>query len=130
MRDDAHAKPRRAARDLPADASHSDETERLPTELAADELRACPLPCADAAVGVDDAAEDGQRERKGVLGGGDDVAEGRIHDVDAAGSRRGHVDVVHPDTRPTYYDEALCGVEDGRLHFCLAPYDRTISVPN
>jgi len=52
VRDDGHAKARRAARDLAADAADAHKTERFSAELPANELRACPFAGADAAVAV------------------------------------------------------------------------------
>src|SRR5205823_3421955 len=44
----------------------------------------------------------GQREHEGdgVLGGGDGVPAGRVHDDDALAGGGGHVDVIDPDAGP------------------------------
>src|SRR5207249_11401548 len=113
---------------LAADPPDPDKAEGFPAELAADELRARPLAGANAAIRVDEAPEESEREREGVLGRGDDVAEGSVHDVDAARGRRRHVDVVYADARATNDDEALRGVEDGRGHLGLAPHDQRVDI--
>jgi hypothetical protein len=128
VRDDGHAKTARTARDLPAHASHSDQTERFSAKLAADELRAGPFAGANAPVGLDDAAEESEREREGVLGGGDDIAERRVHDVHAAGRRRAHVDVVHADARATDDDEAFGSIKDRHGHLGLAADDQRVDI--
>ena len=126
--DHGHAESDRAARHLAADPAHADEAERLPAELAADELRPGPLAGAHAAVRVDDTAEQGERQRHGVLGRGDDVAKRRVHHVDAARGRGRDVDVVHPDAGPAHHLEGLGRVEDRGGHLRLAAHDEGVDV--
>src|SRR5690606_9334564 len=49
------------------------------------------------AIGGRDLARQREHQRDGVLGGGDRVAEVRVHDHDAPGGGRLHVDVVDAD---------------------------------
>jgi len=128
MRDDGHAEAARAARNLAADATDAEETECFSAELAADELRARPLARANAPVGVDDAAKEGEREGDGVLSRGDDVAERRVDDVNAARRRRGNVDVVDTDAGATDDHEALGGLKYCRGHLGLAPHDERVDI--
>ena len=128
MRDDIHPKTARAARHLAANAADPDQAERLPAELAADEFRACPFAGADAAVGIDHASQESQRERDGVFRRRDDVSERRVHDVDAARCCRGHVDVVHADPRASNDHEALRRIKDRRGHLGLAAHDETVDI--
>jgi hypothetical protein len=80
-----------------ADVAATDQAERLAAELDTHEAVLLPLAGLGALVGVGDFA--GEREQHGdrVLGGGDRVAERRVHDDDAARRGGGHVDGVDPD---------------------------------
>ena len=49
------------------------------------------------AVGLGELAGERHQQRDGVLGGGDGIAEGRVHHDDALGGRGGHVDIVDAD---------------------------------
>jgi hypothetical protein len=63
-----------------------------------------------------------------VLGGGDDVAERRVDDVNAARCRRGDIDVVDADARATDDDEAIRRLQDLRGDLGLAPNDERVDV--
>ena len=97
VRDDGHAEGAGPAGHLAADPSDPDEAECLGAKLSAGELRARPLAGADAAVGIDDPAEERERERERVFCRGHDVAEGRVHDVHPPRCRGGYIDVVDAD---------------------------------
>src|SRR5207247_5268072 len=67
-------------------------------------------------------------EGDGVLGRGDDVAERRVDDVDAAGRRRGNIDVIDTDAGATDDDEALGGLKYCRGDLGLAPHDERVDI--
>ena len=90
-------RPMRAVGDDRADIAAADDAERLAGELDAHEAVLLPLAGLGRGVGLRDLA--GQREHQGdgVLGGGDRVAEGRVHHDDALGGRGRDVDIVDAD---------------------------------
>ncbi len=95
--DHLHVEAGGAAGDLAADATQTDDAERLAGELGADEFAAFPLALMHAGVGGGHVAGQRHQQRDGLLGGADGVAAGRVHDDDALARRRCHVDVVHAD---------------------------------
>ena len=92
--DDVHLEALGALGDELADAAEADHAERLAVELGALELGPVPAPVDQRAVRLRDVAEQGQRQRQGVLGGGDRVRLGRVGDDDPAAGRGRDVDVV------------------------------------
>ena len=95
--DDLHLEAMGAVGDDRADIAAADQAERLAAQLDAHEAVLFPLAGLGRGVGLGDFA--GQREQHGdgVLGGGDRVAERRVHDDDAARGRGGDVDGVDAD---------------------------------
>jgi hypothetical protein len=69
---------------------------------------------------------DQQRHR--VLGGGDVVAAGGVHDGDAAGGGGTHVDVVDADARPPDHPQGLGGRDHVGAHLGSAPDHQTVGV--
>ena len=110
---DVHPEDLGAPGDLSADPSEADEPEPGAREVAAEELRACPvvLPAAlaDPPVGRDDvpAGREDQRERE--VGDGGVEHAGRVRDGDAALAARLDVDEVVADA--VVRDEAEVGEE-------------------
>ena len=95
--DHLHLQADGAVGDDRADVAAADHAQRLGVELDAHELRLLPLAGLGGAVGLRDLAGQRHHQRDGVLGGGDGVAERRVHDDDALGGRRLDVDVVDAD---------------------------------
>lgn len=95
--DDVHLETDRAGADDRADIAGADDAEHLAGDLDTHELRLFPLAGLGRAVGSGKLA--GNREHQGdrMLGGGDRVAEGRVHDDDAAARSGGNVDIVDAD---------------------------------
>ena len=96
-RDDLHAEGRGALGDEDADASETDDAEHLAEELGPLEPGPLPSTGAQGCVRQGDVARLREQERHRVLGRGDDVGLGRVHDEDAARGRGRDVDVVEPD---------------------------------
>ena len=72
------------------------------------------LPASQRRVGLGDAARERQHQGDGVLGGGDVVAAGRVHDDDAALGRGVDVDVVDADAGAADHLEILRRVDQLR----------------
>ena len=95
--DHLHLEADGAVGDDGADVAAADHAQRLGVELDAQELRLLPLAGLGGAVGLGDLAGERHHQRDGVLGGGDGIAEGRVHDDDALGGGGPDVDVVDAD---------------------------------
>ena len=95
--DHFHLQSDRAVGDDRADIAAADDAERLREDLDAEELVLLPFAGAGRHVGLGDLPRQRQHQRDGVLGGGDRVAERRVHDDDAARRRRRNVDIVDAD---------------------------------
>ena len=80
-----------------ADIAGTDDAERLAGDLDAHELRLLPLAGLRGGVGGGKLAGDGEHQRDGMLGGGDRIAEGRVHDDDAAARGGRDIDIVDAD---------------------------------
>ena len=81
-------------------------------------------------VGLRDFARGAEQEREGVLGGGDGVAAGRVHDDHAAA--RGGLDVHIIDADASAADDAqsCAGLQDGRGDFRFAAHDDGAEIGN
>jgi hypothetical protein len=95
--DDAHLQADGAGGDHAADIAAADQAERLAGDLGPHEFRLLPLAGLGGGVGGGDLAGDGEHHGDGVLGGGDRVAEGRVHHHDPARGGGGEVDIVDAD---------------------------------
>ena len=93
--DHVHVEGERPAGDELADPAEADHPERLAVELVAAEARPRPLAGGQRGVGLRHVAEQRQRQRQRVLGGGDGVRLGGVGDDDPAVGRGADVDVVH-----------------------------------
>ena len=113
--DDAHLQPLRAVGDDRADIAAADDAERLAGQLDPHEARFLPLAGLRRAIGGRDLAGQREHHRDRVLGGGDRVAVGRVHDDDAALGRRRHVDIVDADAgAPDDFQRVRGGEQLGR----------------
>ena len=95
--DDLHLEADRALGDDRADIAAADDAERLAGDLDAHEAVLLPLAGLGRGVGGGELAGDGEHQGDGMLGGGDRIAEGRVHHDDALRGRRRHVDIVDAD---------------------------------
>ncbi len=93
----AHLEADGARADDGADIAGADDAERLAGDLDAHELRLLPLAGLGRGVRGRKLAGDGEHQRDGVLGGGDRVAEGRVHDDDAAARGGRDIHIVDAD---------------------------------
>ena len=99
--DHPHLQPERALGDDRADIAAADQAQRLEAELGAHEAVLLPLAGLGAGVGRGDLAGQREHQRDGMLGGGDGVAERRVHHHDAVRRRRLDVDIVDADAGAT-----------------------------
>ena len=101
--DDLHAEAEGALGDDAADIAAADQAERLRGQLDAHEVVLRPFARLRQRVRFGDLAREREHHRDRVLGGGDAVAEGRVHHDDALLRRRRDVDIV--DTDPGAADD-------------------------
>ena len=94
-----HAESEGASRDLPTDASHADDHERLSLELRAEELGAVPLAGAHGRRGVRKVPQQPDQRSEKELSDRDRVSGRRVDDRDPECRRRVERDVVHAHTR-------------------------------
>src|SRR5690606_20081775 len=90
----------------------TDQAERLAAHLDAHEAVLLPLALLGGHVRFRQLAGEREHQRDRVLGGGDRIAERRVHHHHALGAGGGDVDVVDPDSGAADYREARRGVED------------------
>ena len=95
--DDLHLQAVRAVGDDRADIAAADQAERLAGELDAHEPVLLPLAGLRGLVRLRDLAGEREQHRDRMFGGGDRIAERRVHDDDAARRGGGHVDRVDAD---------------------------------
>ena len=95
--DHLHLQADGAVGDDRADVAAADDAERLGGELDAHELGLLPFAGLRGAVGLRDLAGQRHHQRERMLGRGDGIAEGRVHDDDALGGGGLDVDVVDAD---------------------------------
>ena len=97
----------RAVGDDRADIAAADDAERLAGDLDAHEAVLLPLAGLGRGVGLRDLARQREHQRDGVFGGGDRIAERRVHHDDAARRRRRDVDIVDADAGAADHLEVL-----------------------
>ena len=114
--DHLHLQAERAVGDDRADIAAADDAERLAEDLDAHELVLLPLAGAGRGVGFRDLPRQRQHQRDGVLGGGDRIAERRVHHDDAARGRRRNVDIVDADAGAADHLQVLGLLQDLRRH--------------
>ena len=96
-----HLQPDGALADDAADIAATDHAERLAGDLGAHEFRLLPLAGLGRGIGGGKLAGDGEHHGDRVLGSGDRVAEGRVHDDDTATRSGRDIDIVDADTGAT-----------------------------
>ena len=114
--DHLHLQADGAVGDDRADIAAADDAERLAEDLHAHEAVLLPLAGAGGGVGFRDLAGQRQHQRDGVLGGGDGIAEGRVHHDDALGGGGRDVDIVDADAGAADHLQVLGRCEDLRRH--------------
>ena len=95
--DHLHLQPDSAVGDDRADIAAADDAEGLGENLDAEEFVLLPFSSARRCVGLGDLPRQRQHQRDGMLGGGDRIAERRVHDDDAARGGGGDIDIVDAD---------------------------------
>ena len=121
-RHDLHLQSAGAVGNDSADIAAADDPQALAGNLDADQLRLGPFAGPGGEVGQRNLTRQRQHQGDGMLGGGDGVAERRVHDDDAA--RRGgfKVDIIHADAGTPDHLELVRGGDDllghlrGRAH--------------
>ena len=114
--DHLHLQADGAIGDDRADVAAADHAERLAENLDAHELVLFPLAGAGRGVGLGNLPRQRQHQRDGVLGGGDRVAERRVHHDHAAGGRGRDVDVVDADAGAADHLQLFRLLENFRRH--------------
>ena len=112
--DDLHLEAERAVGDDRADIAGADQAERLAGHLDPHEAVLFPLAGLGRGVGLGQLAGEREHHGDGMLGGGDRIAERRVHDDDAARRGGGDVDIVDADAGAADDLEVGRGVEDRR----------------
>ena len=99
--DQAGAEGGHPLREEHADAAEPDHADGLALQISTPVyLERFHSPAFSDGAGGGGVAGDGEQQRDGLLGGGDDVRGGRVDDHDAAGGRGGYLDVVQSDAGP------------------------------
>ena len=126
--DDLHLEALGALGDELADAAEADHAERLAVELGALELGPVPAAGDERFVRLRDVAEEGERQRQGVLGGGDRVRFRGVGDDDPAAGRGRDVDVVDAGAGAADHLQVLGQLDQLRRHLRRrADQDRVVA---
>ncbi len=105
--DHLHLQADGAVGDDRADIAAADDAERLGENLDAEKLVLLPFAGARRSVGLGDLPRQRQHQRDGVFGGGDRIAERRVHDDDAARGGGRNIDIVDADAGAADHFEAV-----------------------
>ena len=114
--DHAHAQAERAVDHDRADIAGADHAERLAGDLDAHEAVLLPLAGLRRGVGLRDLPREREHQGDRVLGGGDRIAERRVHHDDALGGRGRDVDIVDADAGAADHLQVLRLLQDLRRH--------------
>ena len=95
--DHLHLQADGAVGDDRADIAAADDAQRLAENLDAEEFVLLPFAGTGRGIGFGNLPRQRQHQRDGVLGGGDRIAERRVHHDDAARGRGGNIDIVDAD---------------------------------
>ncbi len=99
-----------------ADIAAADDAERLGGDLDPHEAVLLPFAGLRRSVGLRDLTRQREHQRDGVLGGGDRIAERRVHHDHALGGRRRNVDVVDADAGAADHPQLLGFLQKLRRH--------------
>ena len=114
--DHLHLQADGAVGDDRTDIAAADDAERLAENLHAHEFVLFPFAGARRGVGFRNLAGQRQHQRDRVLGGGDRIAERRVHHDDAARGGRRDVDIVDADAGAADHLQVFCLFEDLGRH--------------
>ena len=123
--ENAHAEGHGAAGKLRADAAHAENAEGFVVELDALVFFAVPASGFHAGIGLRDVASDTDKEGKGMLGGGDGIATGSVHDDDTTARCGIHIDIVHAHTGAADDLQVRSGLQNSGGDFGLAADDES-----
>ena len=126
MCDHLHPQPARARDDDRADVAGADHAKRLGCQLHPEETRLFPIAGVRRDVCRRDLAGDREHQGNRMLGGGDRIAERRVHHDHALLGRGGNIHVVDANSCATYNGEPGCRVEEFRGHLGRRPYGQPV----
>ena len=112
-----HLKPTRAVAHDAADVTRADNAKSFAGQFNTHELGLFPFAGMGGFAGFWDLTRNGEHHRNRMLGGGDHVAERRVHDDHALLGRGVFVDIVSPDPGAADDFEVVSSGEDCRCHF-------------
>ena len=110
--DDFHLQPQRPGCDDAADIARADQAERLAGHFDAHEIVLRPFARLGLLIGLGDLAGEGEDQGDGVLGGGDRIAERRVHHDNALRGSGGDIDIIDPDAGAANHLEPAGGSEN------------------
>ena len=123
--ENAHAEGHGAAGKLRADAPPAENAEGFIVEFDALVFFAVPTTGLHAGIRLRDVAGNADEEGKGMLGGGDGVSTGSVHDDDATARCGIHIDIVHAHACAAD-DLQICGsFQNSGGHFGLTADDES-----
>ena len=102
--------------DVRPDVAAPDDPQHLAGQLHAHEAGFLPFPGLGAQVGGGNLPGEREHQRNGVLGGGDRIAERRVHHQHALRGRRGDIDIVDADAGPADDLQPCRRIEDFAGH--------------
>jgi hypothetical protein len=117
-----------ALREQDADAAETDHADGLALDLDAGVLGALPLPRLEGGAGARRVPCDGEQQRDGLLGGGDDVGRGRVDHHHAARGGRGDLHVVQAHAGPGHHLEPRRHGDRRRVDLRGAAHDDRVGV--
>ena len=123
-----HLQAASAIADDGAYVSKPHHAQGLAAELGTHKVAASPVALPERGVGLRYVAGQCHHQRHGVLGGGDVVAPGRVHDDHSAARGLGHVYVVHPYARAAHDLELCCSIQQLGRDARTAAYDQAVGV--
>jgi hypothetical protein len=118
VRDHFHAQTERAVGDDRADVAAADYAQRLGGDLDPHEAVLLPLAGLGGGIGLRNFARQRQHQGDGVFGGGDRVAERRVHHDDALRRGRRYLDIVDADPGAADHLQPRRLLQDFRGGFC------------
>ena len=130
VRNDTHAQADGAARDLLADPSEPDHSERLAFQLDPVPARTLPAALLERRVGLRDVASESDDQSDRLLGSGDDGRLGRVRDDDAPPGGGFDIDVVDAHAGPPDHLEALASLDQVRRQLRRRPDDDPVVAPD
>ena len=112
IRHHAHLQALGAVGDDAADIAGADQPQHLAGDFHAHEAVLFPLAGLGAGIGRGQFARQRQHQRDGMFGGGDGIAEGRVHHDHAGAGGGGNVHIVHADAGAAHNLQVLRRLQD------------------